>query len=547
VSEIVDKIIIGGGSAGCVLAHRLTEDPSVRVLVLEAGRPDHRLDFRIHMPAALTYPLASRTYNWWYDSGPEPALDGRRIYQPRGKVLGGSSTINGMIFIRGNPMDFDGWAKRPGLESWSYSHVLPYFKRLENRRIGGDDYRGEDGPLHLETPECASPLFEAFFQAAEQAGYPRTEDVNGYQQEGFGRFDRTTWRGRRWNAARAYLHPVLSRPNLEVRCGVLVRRIVFEGTRAVGVEVLDRGRVAVIRGGEVLCCGGAINSPQLLQLSGIGSAERLEPLGIEMVHDLPGVGEALEDHAEVYVQYACTQPVSLYPALKWWRQPWIGLQWLFGRRGIGASNHFEAGGFIRSNDDVDYPNLQYHFLPIAIRYNGTSALKGHGYQVHVGPVRSDARGHVRVVSSDPTEPPEIVFNYLSTDQDRREWVEAIRCTRSILSQPALAPFRGDELAPGPDVQTDEEILEFVRAELESAYHPSCTCKMGTESDSVTDPELRVHGVEGLRVVDASVMPTVTNGNIYAPVLMIAEKASDLILDRRPLEPLNPPTYRSGVS
>ena len=543
MGEIVDKIIIGGGSAGCVLAHRLTEDPSVRVLVLEAGRPDHRLDFRIHMPAALTYPLANRTYNWWYESGPEQALDGRQIYQPRGKVLGGSSTINGMIFIRGNPMDFDGWAELPGLESWSYAHVLPYFKRLENRRIGGDDYRGDSGPLHLETPDCDNPLFEAFFQAAEEAGYPRTDDVNGYQQEGFGRFDRTTWRSRRWNAARAYLHPVLKRPNLEVRCGVLVRRIVFEGTRAVGVEVSEKGRTRVIRGGEILCCGGAINSPQLLQVSGIGAAERLEPLGIEMVQDLPGVGEALEDHAEVYVQYGCKQPVSLYPALSWWRQPWIGLQWLFGRRGIGASNHFEAGGFIRSNDDVAYPNLQYHFLPIAIRYNGTSALKGHGYQVHVGPVRSDAKGHVRIRSTDPTEYPEIVFNYLSTEQDRREWVEAIRCTRRILSQPALEPYRGPELAPGPEVQTDEEILAFVKQELESAYHPSCTCKMGTEPMTVTDPELRVHGVEGLRVVDASVMPAVTNGNIYAPVLMIAEKAADLILGREPLAPLHVPTYR----
>ena len=318
----------------------------------------------------------------------------------------------------------------------------------------------------------------------------------------------------------------------------MVERILFEGQRAVGVQVRRGRRSEVIHAGEVVCCGGAINSPQLLQLSGVGAASLLEQHNIPVVADLPGVGENLEDHAEVYVQYACTQPVSLYPALKWWRKPWIGAQWLFGRRGTGATNHFEAGGFIRSNDTVSYPNVQYHFLPIAIRYNGTSALKGHGYQVHVGPVRSDVRGHVRIRSTDPTEHPEIVFNYLSTEQDKREWVEAIRCTRRILSQPGLAPFRGDELAPGPDVQTDEEILEFVRRELESAYHPSCTCKMGSHPMAVTTPDLRVHGLQGLRVVDASVMPAVTNGNIYAPVLMIAEKAADIIQGKTPLDPVD---------
>ena len=534
----VDTLIIGGGSAGCVLANRLSADAQHEVLVLEAGRPDHRLDFRIHMPAALTFPLASKFYNWWYESGPEPHLDGRHIYQPRGKVLGGSSTINGMIFIRGNRADFDGWADEDGMEEWSYRHVLPYFKRLETRLIGGDAYRGDSGPLKLTTPRCDNPLFDGFFQAVQEAGYPLTDDVNGAEQEGFGRFDRTTFRGRRYNAARAYLHPVLKRPNLRVQTHTLVERIVFDGQRAVGVEVRRGRRRETIYAGEIICCGGAINSPQLLQLSGVGAAPLLEQLGIPVVADLPGVGENLEDHAEVYVQHACTQPVSLYPALKWWRQPWIGAKWLFGRSGTGATNHFEAGGFIRSNDTVTYPNIQYHFLPIAIRYNGTSALKGHGYQVHVGPVRSDVRGHVRIRSTDPSEHPEIVFNYLSTEQDRREWVEAIRCTRRILSQPGLAAFRGEELAPGPDVQTDEEILNFVRRELESAYHPSCTCKMGTHEMAVTRPDLRVHGVEGLRVVDASVMPAVTNGNIYAPVLMIAEKAADIIQGRTPPEPVD---------
>lgn len=537
-----DKIIIGGGSAGCVLARRLTEDSSTRVLVLEAGRPDWRLDFRIHMPAALTYPLANRTYNWWYESGPEPHLDGRRVYQPRGKVLGGSSTINGMIYIRGNPLDFEKWAGFPGLERWSYAHVLPYFKRIENRLIGGDDYRGSGGPLHLTTPDCANPLFDAFFAAGKQAGYPLTDDVNGYQQEGFGRFDRTTFRGRRFNAARAYLHPVMDRQNLEVQTGVMARRIVFEGRRAVGVEISRGGRSEIVRGGEILCCGGAINSPALLQHSGVGDARRLSKLGIEVVADLPGVGENLQDHAEVYVQYACKRPVSLFPALKWWRQPWIGAQWLFGRRGIGASNHFEAGGFIRSNDHVAYPNLQYHFLPIAIRYDGSSAKQGHGYQVHVGPMNTDVRGHVRITSDDPAVYPEIVFNYLSTAQERREWVEAIRCTREIMTQPAFDEFRGEELAPGAAVETDDEILGFVRQQLESAYHPSCTCSMGQGAAAVTTPDLNVHGVEGLRVVDASVMPAVTNGNIYAPVLMIAEKAADLIAGNTPLAPVHVPYY-----
>jgi choline dehydrogenase len=544
-SERYDYVIIGAGSAGCVLANRLSANPSTRVLVLEAGRPDHRLDFRIHMPAALTYPLAGRFYNWWYESEPEPHMNNRRIYQPRGKVLGGSSCINGMIYIRGNALDYQKWAANEGLDSWSYAHCLPYFQRLESRLAGADAYQGTGGPLCLTTPECDNPLFEAFFEAVQQAGYPLTDDVNGYRQEGFGRFDRTTYRGRRHNAARAYVHPIKNRDNLRLRCHALVTRILFEGRRAVGVEYRRRGELRRVEAGEVICCGGAINSPQLLQLSGVGDPTRLHEQGVELVNALPGVGENLQDHLEVYVQYACKQPVSLFPSLALTAQPFIGAEWLFQRKGIGASNHFEAGGFIRGSDRVDYPNLQYHFLPIAIRYDGSVAEQGHGYQVHVGPMNTDVRGHVRIRSTDPEVYPEIFFNYLSTAQERQDWVDAIHKTREIMTQPAFDPFRGDELAPGDHVQTDEQILDFIAREGESAYHPSCTCKMGYDQEAVVDAELRVHGVENLRVVDASIMPAVTNGNIYAPVLMIAEKAADLILGNTPLPPSTLPFYRHG--
>jgi choline dehydrogenase len=544
VTESFDTVIVGGGSAGCALANRLSADPSRSVLVLEAGRPDYRWDVFIHMPAALPFPIGSRFYDWKYESEPEPHMNGRRVYHARGKVLGGSSSINGMIFQRGNPMDYDRWAEAPGMETWDYAHCLPYFKRMETCTAGVDEWRGGDGPLVLERGPATNPLFGAFFEAGRQAGYPLTSDINGYQQEGFGPFDRNVHRGRRLSAARAYLHPVMDRPNLEVRTRALAARVVFEGDRARGVEYIRRGRLHRVRAGEVILCGGAINTPQLLQLSGVGDADELRALGVTPVHHLPGVGQNLQDHLEVYIQYASKQPVSIAPGLAWWRRPWIGLEWLLFRRGLGATNHFEGGGFVRSNDEVDYPNLMFHFLPIAIRYDGTAPTKGHGYQVHIGPMYSDVRGSVSITSRDPRTKPALRFNYLSTERDRREWIEAVRVARDILNQPAMQPFNDGELSPGPAVQTDEQILEWVARDAETALHPSCTAKMGTDELSVVDPTtMQVHGVEGLRVVDASVMPNITNGNIYAPVMMIAEKAADLILGNDPLPAADVPVYR----
>ncbi len=536
--ERYDFVIVGGGSAGCALANRLSANPAARVLVLEAGRPDYRWDVFVHMPAALAFPIGSRFYDWRYESEPEPHLNGRRIYHARGKVLGGSSSINGMIFQRGNPMDYQRWAADPGMGDWDYAHCLPYFKRMETCLAGADEYRGGDGPLVLERGPATSPLFQAFFEAVQQAGYPLTTDVNGFRQEGFAAFDRNIHRGRRLSAARAYLHPVLGRPNLDVTCRAFVTRIVFEGKRAVGVEYRrGSGPPRQVRAGEIILCGGAINSPQLLQVSGIGNAAELAALGIDVVADLPGVGENLQDHLEVYVQYACKLPVSVAPALKWRNRPVVGARWLLGRSGPGATNHFEAGGFVRSNDTVSYPNLMFHFLPIAIRYDGSAPAGGHGYQVHVGPMYSDSRGTVKITSRDPAVHPALRFNYLSTPTDRREWAEAIAIARNILGQPAFAAYNGGELSPGPGVSTGEQVLDWVRRDAETALHPSCTCKMGTGGDSVVDPaSMRVHGIDGLRVVDASVLPYVTNGNIYAPVMMTAEKSADLILGDTPLPP-----------
>ncbi|MGY2701289.1 MULTISPECIES: choline dehydrogenase [unclassified Nocardioides] len=540
-----DVVIVGGGSAGCALANRLSADPGTSVLVLEAGRSDFRIDPFIHMPAALPFPIGNRLYDWKYETDPEPNLDNRKVFHARGKVLGGSSSINGMIFQRGNPLDYERWAAEPGMKEWDYLHCLPYFKKMENCLAGADRWRGGDGPLVLERGPADNPLFGAFFEAVQQAGYPLTDDVNGYRQEGFARFDRNIHRGRRLSAARAYLHPVKDRKNLKVETLAFVTGVRFDGKRAVGVDYVRAGRARrTAHAGEVILCGGAINSPQLLQLSGIGDEDLLKQHGIPVVHHLPGVGANAQDHLEVYIQHASKQPVSIAPGLKWRRRPGIGYQWLVHRSGLGATNHFEGGGFCRSNADVDYPNLMFHFLPVAIRYDGSAPTEGHGYQVHIGPMYADTRGHVKIRSRDPRQHPSILFNYLSTANDRREWVEAVRVARSILNQPAFAPYNDGELSPGAQVETDEQILDWVRADAETALHPSCTAKMGVDEMSVVDPgTMRVHGVEGLRVVDASVFPFVTNGNIYAPVMMVAEKAADLIAGNTPLPPADVPYYR----
>ena len=546
MKESFDYVIVGGGSAGCALANRLSADPNNSVLVLEAGRPDYWFDVFIHMPAALMFPIGSTFYDWMYSSQPEPHMNGRRVTHGRGKILGGSSSINGMIFQRGNPLDFERWGADAGMSSWDYAHCLPYFKRMENCLAAdrNDQFRGKSGPLRLERGEVKNPLFGAFFSAVEQAGHPITKDVNGYQQEGFAAFDRNVKRGRRFSAARAYLHPVKHRRNLTVQCRALATKLITEGKTVVGVEYsLPFGRNKSVRAKEVILCGGAFNSPQLLQVSGIGNENDLRSVGITPIHHLPGVGENLQDHLEVYVQQSCTQPVSLNPTMKFWKRPFIGFAWLF-RKGPGASNHFEAGGFIRSNDEVKYPNLMFHFLPIAVRYDGTAPAGGHGYQVHIGPMYSNSRGSLKAVSADVRDKPAFTFNYLSTFEDKREWVEAISAARKILGQPAFAPYNGGEISPGSEIASDEQVLDWVRKDGETAYHPSCTCKMGTDSMSVVDPAtMRVHGMAGLRVVDASVMPYVTNGNIYAPVMMVAEKAADLILGKTPLEAETVEFYR----
>lgn len=529
-----DYVIVGAGSAGCAMAYRLSE-AGKSVLVIEHGGTD--AGPFIQMPGALSYPMNMSMYDWGYKSQPEPHLGGRELVTPRGKVIGGSSSINGMVYVRGHAGDYNHWAET-GATGWSYADVLPYFKRMEcwdDRGHGGDpDWRGTDGPLHVTRGPRDNPLHDAFVKSGQQAGYPVTKDYNGQQQEGFGPMEMTVYKGRRWSAANAYLKPALKRDNCDL-IRALARKVVIEDGRAVGVEVERGGKIEVIRANiEVILAASSLNSPKLLMLSGIGPAAHLAEHGIDVIADRPGVGQNLQDHLEFYFQFASKKPITLYKYWNLFGKALVGAQWLFTKTGLGASNQFESAAFIRSDKGIDYPDIQYHFLPIAVRYDGQAAAEGHGFQAHVGPMRSQSRGEVTLASADPNAAPKILFNYMSTEQDWIDFRKCVRLTREIFAQDAMKPFVKHEIQPGTDLQTDEEIDGFLREHVESAYHPCGTCKMGAVDDpmAVVDPECRVIGVEGLRVADSSIFPRITNGNLNGPSIMTGEKASDHILGRR---------------
>jgi choline dehydrogenase len=538
MTETFDFVIVGAGSAGCAMAYRLSEEGKNTVCVLEFGGSD-RGPF-IQMPSALSYPMNMKLYNWGFESEPEPGLGGRRLATPRGKVVGGSSSINGMVYVRGHAKDFDTWEEM-GAKGWGFRHVQPYFKRQESSHGGEEGWRGTEGPLHVKRGPRANPLYEAFIEAGRQAGYPVTEDYNGRQQEGFGAMEMTVHDGIRWSAANAYLRPAMKRGSVRLITRALAHRVILEGRRAVGVEYESGGAVRQVRARrEVIIAASSINSPKLLQMSGIGAPETLKAAGIDVVHPLKGVGENLQDHLEVYFQFRSKEPVTLHSKLNWFSKGLIGARWMFLRSGLGATNHFESCGFIRSAAGIEYPDIQYHFLPAAMRYDGRAAYRGHGFQVHVGPMRSKSRGFVRVRSNDPREAPRILFNYLTHPDDLPEWRRAVRLTREVFQQPAMQRFVAEELQPGPKVEDDAGIDAFIREHCESAYHPCGTCRMGAADDpmAVVDPQCRVIGIEGLRVADSSIMPQVTNGNLNAPTIMIGEKASDHILGKDPLPPSN---------
>ena len=539
-----DYIIVGAGSAGCVLANRLTENPLNKVLLIEAGKADRWWNWKIHMPAALAYPMASTSINWAYKSEPDPHMNSRRMYCPRGKVLGGSSSINGMAYVRGHAFDYNRWAQTDGCRDWSYSDCLPYFKKAECLDVGGDIYRGADGPLKVTAGKMENPLYKAWLMAGKEAGYPVTNDPNGYQQEGLGRMDMTVDEGRRCSSAKAYLKGASIRKGLFIEKNAFVNKVLIEDGTARGVEFeKDGSKVCVYAGKEVILSAGAINTPKLLMLSGIGPGAHLNSIGVPVLNDLPGVGENLQDHLEIYLQMKCIQPISLYGVHNPFRKLMIGLQWILSGTGLGATNHFEAGGFIRSHAGIEHPNIQYHFLPIAMNYDGSKAQNCHGYQVHVGPMRPTSRGRVWLGSKYPRDDPKILFNYMATDNDRLEMREAIRLTREILTQSSFKPLNGEELSPGSHVQKDEEIDAFVRAFGESAYHPSCTCAMGEGKFAVVDNSGLIHGTNKLRVVDASIMPSIVSGNLNAPTIMIAEKIADTINGNKPLVPIDTQVWR----